>query len=391
MIFSVWVLSILSALLWLAIHLRVRSIATTIPSLDSTTELPDPPEGWPFLSVIVPARNEEVAIRECLASIVRQDYPQFEIIVVDDQSTDATARLAREATKNCTFSRVLDGAAPPDESWLGKSWALAQGVAEAKGDWLLFVDADIVHHPLAFRKAVAKAAELKVDALSILPSIDGHSFWEKCTMPLFALLSVLVAPLDHANHIDAPSARLCGAFILIRLKIYEGAGGHLAIRDRIIEDLALAENLKKNGRHIWLTYTRDLTSTRMYESFHDLWAGLTRLSFPMLHYSIRLLLLAYLAAFVGTWVPWLAALTGSALLTSGSAGGYLLAPAGAGLCVASRYAINRIFSVVRVEPAYAWLLPLAASVYCLAATHAAVRHFLGKGLMWKQRVYRERQ
>jgi hopene-associated glycosyltransferase HpnB len=389
MVYCIWILLMASAILWTVIYLRVRVQETTIPSLDSTTALPDPPGGWPFLSVIVPARNEESVIRECLASVVRQDYPGFELIFVDDQSTDATARMARDTLRNCTFCHFVEGAPRLGEDWIGKSWALVQGVAQARGDWLLFVDADVVHHPATFKKAMAKAIALKVDALSILPTIDCRSFWEKCAMPLFALLSVLVEPLDDANHVHRRGSRLCGAFTLIQRSVYDAAGGHMAIRSQILEDMALAANLKRDGRRIWLTYTRDLTSTRMYENFHDLWMGLTRLSYPMLGYSPKRLLLAYLAGFIGTVVPWLTALAGMGLLMNGSMAGLLIAPAGAGLCLASRYAIQRVFSVVKVHPPYAWLLPLAAFLYLLAATHAALRHFRGKGLVWKQRIYRE--
>jgi hypothetical protein len=246
---------------------------------------------------------------------------------------------------------------------------------------LLFIDADVVHHPLTLKKAAAKALELGVDALSIFPTIDCRSFWEKMIMPLFATLSVLVEPLDSASHPKKRAARLCGAFILIKRSIYQSAGTHAAVRDRILEDMALAQILKKQGRRIWLTYTRDLGRTRMYEHFRELWHGLSRLSLPLLRYSIPRLAIAWTAAIVGTLIPWIAAAAGFYRAD------WLLCSAGAALCIFSRRAIQPVFTVVKNPSSYAWLLPLAAILYCLAATRAAFRHFTGRGLAWKKRVY----
>jgi hopene-associated glycosyltransferase HpnB len=374
--------SLVSAILWLVIYFRLRFLKNTIPSLNSKSELPDPPGGWPFISAVVPARNEEREVGPCLSSLAAQDYPGFEIVFVNDQSSDGTLAVAKDALKDCRSCRIVEGAPrPAGSSWVGKNWALMQGVAAAQGDWLLFIDSDVAHHPLTFRKAMAESLRLNIDALSILPTIHGKSFWEKCVMPLFATLSVLIEPLDGASHPERRAARLCGAFILIRKDVYQAAGTHEAVRDQILEDMALARILKQQGRRIWLTYTHDLTSTRMYDSFRELWHGLSRLGFPLLRYSIARLTIAWLAAIVGALVPWIATAVGFCLFDGP------LSIAGIALCIFNRGAIQPVFTVVRVRSQYAWLLPLAAILYCLAATRAAARHFTGKGLAWKQRVY----
>ena len=378
-----WIVWGISAALWLVVYFRLRFFEKNIPSLDSTSELSDPPGGWPFISIIVPARNEEKIVGECLAALAAQDYPGFEIIFINDQSTDSTLAVAKHALKDCPFGRVIDGAAQPiGETWIGKSWALMQGVQHAKGDWLLFIDADVVHHPLTLRKAAAKALELGVDALSMFPTIHCRSFWEKLIMPLFATLSVLVEPLDSASHPEKRAARLCGAFILVKRSVYESAGTHTAVRDRILEDMALAQILKKQGRRIWLTYTRDLGRTRMYEHFQELWHGLSRLSLPLLRYSVPLLMMAWISAILFTLVPWISVIAGLCRFDGP------LAIAGVALCVFSRRAIQPVFTVVKTPSPYAWLLPLAAILYCLAATRAAFRHFTGRGLAWKNQTYR---
>ena len=383
----IWFLLAASWILWLFIYFRVRFFERTFPSLDSDTPTEDPDSGWPFISILVPARNEEQDVAASLAALIRQDYPHFEIIFVDDESTDRTQEIARHALAGRPDGQVIAGQPRPSDRWVGKNWALVQGVEKARGDWLLFVDADIILHPSAVRKAMAVAREFHVDALSILPSLDCHSFWEKCVMPLFATLSVLVEPMDRANHPEKRGSRLAGAFLLIRRTAYEHVGGHRAIGDRIIEDMALAHNLKAHGHAIWLAYTKDLARTRMYDSFHDLWKGLSRLSFPMLRYSVALLLAAYAAAIVGTLAPWLVLVFGFVSFALGHAGGLPLAILGGLLCLFSRHALRRIFSVVKIPSHHAWLLPLAASLYCLAATYAAFCHFTGKGIGWKQRMY----
>ena len=377
-----WIGWVASAILWIAVYLRLRFFEKHIPSLDSAGNLSEPAGGWPFLSIIVPGRNEEQVVGECLSALTAQDYPHFEIIFVNDRSTDATLSVANDALQNGRFGQIVNGEPPPaNETWIGKSWALVQGARSAKGDWLLFIDADVVHHPLTLKKAMVTALGRDLDALSMFPTLHCQSFWERMIMPLFATLSVLVEPLDSANHPAKRAARLCGAFLLIRRNIYESAGTHTAVRDQILEDMALAQILKRQDRRIWLTYTRDLGYTRMYEHFHELWHGLCRLSLPLLHYSIPRLLLAWLIAVVATLVPWIA--MGMGLVRFDGP----LALAGFVLWLFSRWAIQPVFTVVKTSPAYAWLLPPAAILYCLAATRAAFRHFTGRGLEWKNRSY----
>lgn len=377
-----------SALLWLVVYYRIRRLEKVIVPLDAEPLLDAPPDGWPRLSVIVPARNEERDVGACLTSLAAQDYPCWELIFVDDESTDRTLEQARQALAGGPPSRVLAGRPRPAGSWVGKNWALVQGAAEARGDWLLFIDAAIVHHPAALRQGVALARQLNVDALSIMPAIECHSRWERVIMPLFALLSALVAPADRANQPGLQGSRLAGAFILVRRAAYEAVGGHGAIANQILEDMALARRLKHQGFSIWLTYTHDLTRTRMYDTFNDLWAGLTRLSFPMMNYRPALLLAAWLAAFFGTLVPWLALAGGLTAALLGHPGGLGTALAGLAVCACSPRIMRKVFRLLNVSRLYAWLLPLAAHVYCLAATWSALRHYSGRGVGWKQRVYR---
>lgn len=375
LIFRVVLLAI-SAVLWAAICVRLRYLETRFPPLDSTTPQPSPPGGWPAVSVVIPARNEERDISATLQALGRLDYPDFEIILVDDQSTDGTARAAEAAGRVLTAFRLLRGADRPDAGWAGKNWALVQGTAAARHDWLLFLDADVVLHPAALKQAMAAAQAGRADALSVLPTIECRTIWEKTIMPLFALLSALIEPMDRANRPGSAGSRLSGAFILARRAAYEAAGGHRAVGGCVIEDMALAQNLKRDGFAIRLFWTHDLLATRMYDTFRDLWAGLVRLSYPMMEYRPERLLLAWAAALVGAWLPWLAL-----------AGGGPTAAAGLLLIAIMPIALRKILQILRIPWTCGLLLPPAALVYCLAAAWSALRHYTGGGIVWKQRRY----
>lgn len=377
MIFISWVLLAGSAALWATIYFRIRYLEKSFPPLDSTTPLPVPADGWAPLSIIIPARNEERDLAATLCALQRQDYPDFEIIVVDDQSTDATARIAEEAGRGPVAFRLVRGAPRPDDGWVGKNWALVQGAEAARHEWLLFMDADVVLHPAALKQAMAGTILRGVDAFSVLPAIECRSLWDKMIMPLFALLSALVEPMDRVNHPKKAGSRLSGAFILARRRTYEAAGGHRAVADRIIEDMALAKNFKRGGFPIRLLWTHDLLSTRMYDTFRDLWAGLVRLGYPMMEYSPPRLLLAWVVALVGAWTPWMALFTGKWPALGGLA-----------LCAAMPAVLRKVLDILSVPRSCALLLPVASLVYCLAATWSALRYTTGRGIVWKQRVYR---
>ncbi|MBU1693955.1 MAG: glycosyltransferase family 2 protein [Verrucomicrobia bacterium] len=387
MIVVTWFLLTSSALLWTAICFRLRFLENRFPPLDATTPLPAPRDGWPPVSIIIPARNEARDLAATLGALQCQEYPDFEIIVVDDRSTDATARIAEEAGRGLVAFRLIRGAPRPDDGWAGKNWALVQGTEAARYEWLLFLDADVVLHPAALKQAMAGATLQNVDALSVLPAIECRTVWEKTIMPLFALLSALVEPMDRANHPEKAGSRLSGAFILVRRSAYEAAGGHRAVAGRIIEDMALAKNFKRGGYPIRLLWTHDLLSTRMYDTFRDLWSGLIRLSYPMMEYSPPRLLLAWAAALIGAWTPWFVLVAGAWQTARGQAAGIASWLVALVLCMAIPRILRKVLELLRVKRLYAWLLPAAALLYCLAATWSALRYTTGRGIAWKQRLY----
>ena len=225
----------------------------------------------PVVSVIVPARNEEASLGHCLASLTAQSGIDFEVIVVNDNSTDRT----REIAKSYPLVQVID-AGPLPPGWNGKCHAVHLGYKAARGRWLLFTDADTVHRHGSLRRAVHEARQHHADMLSFSPKQEVHGPWERSVMPIiFAELRRQYPPhLVSDPNSDIVAAN--GQYILIRREAYEAIGGHAAVRDSMLEDVDLARLLKKSGRKIRFRYGRDAVKTRMYRSFRQLWEGWTK-------------------------------------------------------------------------------------------------------------------
>ena len=293
----------------------------------------------PVVSVIVPARNEEACLGSCLESLVAQTGIDLEIIVVDDASTDRTAEIARsfvsrdlmtiDATSKDTTLRQAQGelssraenhgntingavsralpereaphgadarsstvhvgadalvrpdiqvipAPPLPDSWTGKNNAMSAGAKVAKGKWLLFTDADTVHKPESLARAVAEAEQHDAALLSYSPEQELRGFWEKAFMPvIFAELAVSYPP-QAVNDPTSPIAAANGQYLLISREAYDAVGGHTAIANNLLEDVAMARLVKSSGRKIFFRYGGDAVRTRMYRSFAQMKEGWTK-------------------------------------------------------------------------------------------------------------------
>ena len=207
--------------------------------------------------------------------ILGQDYPHFEVIVLDDRSTDATPTILRELAEGSRDLRVLQGAELPP-GWAGKPHALHQAAGAARGEWLCFVDADTSLSPNALSSVHAKAVETGADLFTIMTFQVLGSFWEKTVMPLvMTALAVGFSP-RRVNDPRTRDAIANGQFILIRRAAYEAIGGHAAVRDRIVEDKAIAERVKQGGYRLIVADGMQAARTRMYTSLASMWEGWTK-------------------------------------------------------------------------------------------------------------------
>lgn len=264
---------LLLALPWLALFLFVV-LAVRIPTELPPAERPlDAPA--PLVSVIVPARNERLTIAGCLASLTASGYADFEIVVVDDRSEDDTRALASAVPAgNARRFVIVDGEELPD-GWIGKPWACWQGARVAAGDLLLFTDADTTHGRDLLARAVAGLREERADLLTIVGTQRMDTFWERLVQPHIFLLMVCRFPSFErvARNPRWREAIANGQFMLFPRPSYEAIGGHAAVRDEVVEDLALAQHVKRAGLRLRIRGAERDFSTRMYRSLREIVDG----------------------------------------------------------------------------------------------------------------------
>ena len=362
------------------------------------------PASAPLISICVPARDEEQNIRRCVESLLAQTYPNFEIIVLDDRSTDSTPRILEEllqTTKVATtwqprsddFSRlrVIHGSDLP-AGWAGKPHALTQASTAARGDWLCFVDADTFAAPEALASCYVKALETKADLFTIMTFQELDSFWEKVLMPLvLTAMSVGFSPRK-VNDPKRRDAVANGQFILIRRAVYDAVGGHERIKDQIVEDKALSEQVKWNGYRLVIADGYQMARTRMYTSLPQMWEGWTKNIYLGLRDTPSMLLLgafgATLALIAALFLPvwpllgflWL--LKGGGALALGVIAKSLIVW---GALLWARAAVSHGLGISRL---YALTIPLGAGLFAAIMLTSAWKVLSGQGVTWRGRVYR---
>ncbi|MCQ3938060.1 MAG: hypothetical protein DPW18_13570 [Chloroflexi bacterium] len=348
------------------------------------------PASAPLVSVCIPARNEETNIRRCVEAVLKQDYPHFEVIVLDDRSTDGTLTLLRDIASRDSRLLPISGSDLP-EGWAGKPHALYQAVSAARGEWLCFVDADTFLAPNALSSVYAKAVETGADLFTVMTRQILGSFWERTVMPLvMTALSVGFSPRK-VNDPKRRDAVANGQFIFIKRRVYDAIGGHESIKDRIVEDKALAERVKWSGRRLVVADGMQVVSTRMYTSLAAMWEGWTKNIYLGLRDHPSLLLLgafgATLALIAALFLPvW--PLLGVSWLLDG--GGWM-----AGLVILEALVVWGYLVLVRVAVArgmqisgwYAFTTPLGAGVFAAMMLTSAWKVISGQGVSWRGRMY----
>jgi chlorobactene glucosyltransferase len=239
----------------------------------------------PFVSVIVPARNEERNIHTCISSLLQQDYSRFEIIVVNDHSEDRTGEILAKLKQEHPALIVLEPPVLP-AGWLGKNWACHQGYGHARGELLLFTDADTQHTPQSLRNAVAGLLQENADFLTAIIFLTSISLAEKLIQPLLTCMIYAIFPfaLMQKKKLSALSYAH-GAYMLFRREAYDRIGGHAAISGNVFDDLTLAGNISRAGFQALVINGAGSISCRMYTSMHDIFAGFSKNLFRIASYK----------------------------------------------------------------------------------------------------------
>ena len=263
---------------------------------------------WPSVVVVIPARDEALMLSRSLGSILAQDYPgAFSIVVVDDESSDGTAAVARSVAAKTHRKVIVVTGEPLPAAWTGKVWAMHQGIAHAQAlkpapDYLLLTDADIDYAPDALRRLVARASAGKFVLTSLMAKLHCESLAERALIPAFVFFFQMLYPFAWVNRSAAKTAAAAGGCMLVERRALERAGGIAKIKDALIDDCALAKLMKAEGP-IWLRLSEDVRSIRPYPHLGDIGRMVSRSAYAQLGYSPLLLagtvigmVLTYLAA-----------------------------------------------------------------------------------------------
>ncbi len=356
--------------------LNMRALRTP----DKNSKVPQPA---PLISVLVPARDEEKNIRTCLESLQKQDYPNYEILVLDDNSTDNTAAIVKEMAAQDARIQLHFGEPLPDD-WAGKPFACYQLAKKAKGSWLLFVDADTIHEPHMLRSTLALAIELKTSLLSGFPRQLATSFPQKVVIPAFYFLLLGWVPLWWLHNSRKPKPSIAiGQFFFFATDAYWRIGGHEAVKSKIVEDLWMGIEVSNHGgRHIAVDLS-PVVSCNMYQDIGSMWHGLGKSIYAVAAMAplgiAALALLAYylyIAPFFWLWNGFFAG--SEPLIWRGLVVLQIV------VMIFMRWMVDSRFR----EPAISvWFHPIGMLFYLVNVLYSGGRWLVGAGVTWKERFY----
>ena len=271
------VLAVLSLVGSLAIFIYLLVTERDAPKFSSSPKHDITGSSKPRVSIIVTAKNEEQMIGPCLGSLLTQTYDNFEIIVVDDSSTDDTAdTVMKLVPKSSNLRLILAG--PKPDGWVGKSWPCWRGFTEAKGEYLLFVDADSTFESTIVERSLVYVARNSIDMFSLAPRVKSSGWVAKAVLPLITGAINLLYPMKKVNDRKSKRAYVFGTYILVRKEIYEKTGGHSKVRDELVEDAAIAQLTKSAGYNLKVEGGTDLITTEWESDPKAIFHGLERVT-----------------------------------------------------------------------------------------------------------------
>jgi len=251
---------------------------------------------FPRVSILLPARNEERNLESCVRSLLAQKYHDFQIVVLDDESSDSTWQILVSLASEDDRIRIIKGK-PLPEGWIGKNWACHQLSQVADGELLLFTDADTRHHPSILSDAISAMMAGEADLITAIPHEEVISWAERLAIPVIFFCMMCFVPLGLAYRLRAPilSATI-GQFMMFRKTAYRRIGGHAAIKQNAVDDIALGRNIKSHGLRWHLYDGRDRIRCRMYEDFSQVYQGLSKNLFAVFNYKLTITL------FIWVWL-----------------------------------------------------------------------------------------
>jgi glycosyltransferase involved in cell wall biosynthesis len=368
------VLFSLIASLWIVQGIRAGFGMARLPWLSDVTPIGS--RDAPLVSIIFAARDEAEKLPAAIETLLAQDYPWFEVVAINDRSTDGTPAILHEIESlHCNLIVTAIDSLPP--GWLGKPHALVAGFEKSHGDWLVFTDADVHFAPDVLRRAIALATEWQWDHLTLLTSVEMRGFWETAAISYFGLGFVFGnEPWLAANPRSGRYVGV-GAFQLVQRSAYEKSGGHARLRMDVIEDMKLGKLIKMAGFRSGVAVAQDMVNVRWHSGVHNVIRGVTKNMFAAVHYNPFFAVAAMLLSLTMSVLPFfgLAFATGWARVFAGIA-------AGAALLIHAAM----IWST-DASPLYGFTHPLGALLFCWMIGRSAIATLWRGGVVWRDTFY----
>jgi hypothetical protein len=362
------------ALFWLTYGLRVVLTTVRLPRLRDA-ESPGDAE-CPVISILFAARDEEEKLPDALKAFLSLDYPNYEIVAVDDRSTDSTPDILREhAEKDARLKIVRVGELP--NGWLGKPHALQKGYEVSTGEWLLFTDADVQLRPDTLRRAVSLAQRRKLDHLTLMCRLVMETFWEKAVLTFFGLGLFLMANPHGIEDERSKSYAGVGAFQLLRRSAYEASGTHRMLALEVVDDMRLARNVKKAGFRSAMGLATEFVSVRWHSGVGNIIRGVTKNFFAAADYSLAKVILQSLGLFGASVLPF-------AALPFLHETAFVLAA----LAACTAVVLEGVVAVlVETSPLYALAHPFGALLFIYMLWRSTIVTLRQGGIVWRGTFY----
>ena len=367
---------------------RVLSSRTYPSRTESSGEVPK-------VSIVVAAKDEEDNIEACVRGLLEQDYPSFELIVVDDRSKDRTPAILQRLAEDAGSQLRLVTVKTLSVGWFGKNNAMREGVARSCGEWLLFTDADCRQTSRkTLSTAMHEALAEEADFLSITPVLETRTVWERIIQPVCSMALMMWFLPHRVNKRKTKTAYANGAFMLMRRSCYDAIGGHERVRTEVNEDIHMARLAKQMGLRLWVVENDDLYRTRMYDSPRAAWRGWSRIFYGCLGSLTRLSAAVFLLI-VFSILPWVSLIVagfGRITAETGVAGQWTLAVwAWLAVILLEQFVVWRLYALLRAAPGWSLAYMVGALVTLAMLVNAMFKVSGATKTTWRGTSYRGRR
>ena len=364
----------LLALAWLVTAVWAARGVAKLPRLENTEPLAD--ADCPSVSILLSARDEEVKMPQALPTLLAQDYPDYEVVAVDDRSGDATGQILDDFARRHSNLKVVHLKELP-RGWLGKPYGLYTAWQHARGDWLVFTDADVRFSPDLLRRALGVARQQGWDHVTLSGLVEAHGFWERVAVSYFAFGFVLYNQPWNVSNPRSKKYFGVGSFQMVRRAAYEAAGTHQRLAMEVVDDVKLGKIIKQAGFRSGVALPKNRVRVRWQEGLSNIIRGTTKNFFAAAGFSVLMVAAQILAILLVNILPFVALLLLSGLPRLLAAFAVLVI-----LLMHTRTARDLCFS-----PLYAFTHPLGAAIFAYMILRSAAVTLGRGGVVWRDTFY----